>query len=232
MAFSPKLLQQGAAGSGGPKNYIEDVFSTYLYTGTGTSRFIQNNMSLGYAALPAQASFGTGSGNLQNVGNVSDFFSTPTGGAFIGGPNGYNNPGYSTGYEAGKNIVIDFGSAVTVNLCTYRNTLPQSAGSSWAPAEVWLQSSPDNSTWTVRKSYSDATGSEAINGAIQYITYDGTATARYWRMYQATDTRGGSTGYNWGFGDFAMYTNGDGGLLWIKNRDSGNNHILQHTPSH
>jgi hypothetical protein len=36
MAFSPKLLQQGASG-GGPKNYIEDVFSTTNYTGEGAS---------------------------------------------------------------------------------------------------------------------------------------------------------------------------------------------------
>jgi len=36
MAFSPKLLQQGAGGAGAAEKYIENLFSTYLYTGTGT----------------------------------------------------------------------------------------------------------------------------------------------------------------------------------------------------
>ena len=36
MAFTPKLLQQGAGGAGAAEKYIENLFSTYLYTGTGT----------------------------------------------------------------------------------------------------------------------------------------------------------------------------------------------------
>jgi hypothetical protein len=45
MAFTPKLLQQGAGG-GGPKNYIEDVFKTYVYDGNGTSQTITNGIDL------------------------------------------------------------------------------------------------------------------------------------------------------------------------------------------
>jgi hypothetical protein len=45
MALTPKLLQQGAGG-GGPKNYIDDVFSTYLYTGNGSTQTITNNIDL------------------------------------------------------------------------------------------------------------------------------------------------------------------------------------------
>ena len=36
MAFTPKLLQQGAGGAGAAEKYIENLFSTYLYTGTAT----------------------------------------------------------------------------------------------------------------------------------------------------------------------------------------------------
>ena len=36
MAFTPRLLQQGAGGAGAPEKYIENLFSTYLYTGTAT----------------------------------------------------------------------------------------------------------------------------------------------------------------------------------------------------
>jgi hypothetical protein len=45
MAFTPKLLQQGAGG-GLAKNYIEDVFSTNLYTGTGATQTINNGIDL------------------------------------------------------------------------------------------------------------------------------------------------------------------------------------------
>jgi len=45
MALTPKLLQQGAGG-GGPKNYIEDVFSTFLYTGNNASRSFVNDIDL------------------------------------------------------------------------------------------------------------------------------------------------------------------------------------------
>ena len=37
---------QAAAGQGGDKLYVEDVFSTYLYTGTGTTQSINNEIDL------------------------------------------------------------------------------------------------------------------------------------------------------------------------------------------
>jgi hypothetical protein len=37
---------QAAAGVGGGGEYVEDVFSTYLYTGTGTARTITNGIDL------------------------------------------------------------------------------------------------------------------------------------------------------------------------------------------
>ena len=47
MAFSPKLLQQGAAGVPIiPKNYIEDVFSTFVYTGNASTQTITNGIDL------------------------------------------------------------------------------------------------------------------------------------------------------------------------------------------
>jgi hypothetical protein len=45
MSLTPKLLQQGAAGSARPV-YIEDVFSTYLYAGNGTTQTINNGIDL------------------------------------------------------------------------------------------------------------------------------------------------------------------------------------------
>lgn len=39
-------ILQAAAGASGPATYIEDVFSTYLYTGNGTSQRINNGIAL------------------------------------------------------------------------------------------------------------------------------------------------------------------------------------------
>ena len=45
MSLTPKLLQQGAAGSARPV-YIEDVFSAFLYTGDSSVRVITNGIDL------------------------------------------------------------------------------------------------------------------------------------------------------------------------------------------
>jgi hypothetical protein len=46
MTATTKLLQMGAAGAAGEATYIEDVFSTYLYTGTGATQSINNGVDL------------------------------------------------------------------------------------------------------------------------------------------------------------------------------------------
>ena len=77
MAFSPKLLQQGSAG-GGPKNYIEDVFSTYLYTGNGSTQTITNGIDLstkgGLVWLKGRTDPGDGAGIPNHI-----FFDTVRG---------------------------------------------------------------------------------------------------------------------------------------------------------
>jgi len=45
VAFSPRLLQMGAAGSA-TANFIEDVFSTFLWTSTGSNVVINNGIDL------------------------------------------------------------------------------------------------------------------------------------------------------------------------------------------
>ena len=41
-----RIMQQAAAGAGGDPVYVDDVFSTYLYTGTGSSLAINNGIDL------------------------------------------------------------------------------------------------------------------------------------------------------------------------------------------
>ena len=46
MADLTGMMQAAAGAGGGEKNYIEDVFSTYLYTGNGSTQTITNNIDL------------------------------------------------------------------------------------------------------------------------------------------------------------------------------------------
>ena len=41
-----RLLMQGAAGAAGGATYVDDVFSTYLYTGNGATQTITNGIDL------------------------------------------------------------------------------------------------------------------------------------------------------------------------------------------
>ena len=46
MPSNKKLLQAAAGSAGGDNLYVEDVFSTYLYTGNGTGQTITNDIDL------------------------------------------------------------------------------------------------------------------------------------------------------------------------------------------
>jgi hypothetical protein len=46
MSNLSRKLMMGAAGAAGEKVYVEDVFSTYLYTGNGSTQTITNDIDL------------------------------------------------------------------------------------------------------------------------------------------------------------------------------------------
>jgi len=46
MADLTGMMQAAAGGAGGGADYIEDVFSTYLYTGNGATQTITNGIDL------------------------------------------------------------------------------------------------------------------------------------------------------------------------------------------
>ena len=65
MATKKKMLQAAAGNAtGGAGLNVEDVFSTYLYTGNGGSQVIQNGINLGQ-------SFGSGSGDFDGTSGMS-----------------------------------------------------------------------------------------------------------------------------------------------------------------
>lgn len=96
---------------------------------------------------------------------------------------------------AGEFIQIDFGTSVPVTTVTYRN----GPGSSWAPYTAQVQSSQDGVNWTTEADHTD-------NGSTvkQTISITTNKKARYWRLYQNSNTRGNSSGNEWHFNCFAM----------------------------
>lgn len=103
--------------------------------------------------------------------------------------------GIFAGFAAGEWMRVDFGTPRKVVSCTYRNGV----GSQWAPSTVWVQSSPDNSSWTTEAIYSDN-----ATTSVQSISVTSGKTARYWRLYQASTTRQNSAGYEWHWNRFSM----------------------------
>jgi hypothetical protein len=101
--------------------------------------------------------------------------------------------GVFAGYQAGEYLVVDFGSSVSNVTTTYKNGV----GNQWAPTSVLIQTSDNNSSWTTVVTHSDSG-----NTSLQTITSSG--SGRYWRMYQNSNTRANSSGYEWHFGKFSM----------------------------
>ena len=63
----------GGGVAAGPATYIEDVFSTYLYTGTNTVQGINNGIQIGNGYV------GGGTGGSGSFDGVNDYLSVPTG---------------------------------------------------------------------------------------------------------------------------------------------------------
>lgn len=96
---------------------------------------------------------------------------------------------------AGHYLQIDYGTPVKVVRTTYCNP----HGGQWAPTQVLIQSSNNGTTWTTEATYADNDSS-----SIQTITIGTNKVARYWRVYQATNSRNGGSGYDWHFNCFSM----------------------------
>jgi hypothetical protein len=109
----------------------------------------------------------------------------------------YSAPYYGMSFNttsAGQYLQVDLGSATSVSIVQYQNGV----GGNWAPTSVLVQYSSNGSTWTTIATYADDNTTN-----IQSITFTPT-TARFWRLYQNSDTRYAllSSGYQWNIGNF------------------------------
>ena len=212
-----KALTTAAAGNAaGEATYVEDVFSTYLYDAQPSSFSIDNGIALGDTFYDAATSSNTTASSLRSGVSIGDFFVESSGGVTYGI---FNN------YQAGEFLQVQYNQDVKVTQVTYRNEV----GTNWAPTSVLIQSSSDGVSWNTELTYSD---NNTTNQQVLTITSGTSAT--YWRMYQNSDTRGGSAGYEWHITQFSMTGSydvagfGEGGLVWIKKRSGTNNrnHIV------
>jgi len=105
MANNQQLLLGEGAG-GGPANYIEDVFSTYLYTGNGSTQTITNNIDLstkgGLVWLKSRS--GADPHELTNTvqGTSNSLRSNSTNGASSTDLTGFTSSGFTLGYVTGN----------------------------------------------------------------------------------------------------------------------------------
>jgi hypothetical protein len=70
MPSNKKLLQAAAGSAGGDPLYVEDVFSTYLYDGTGVPQTIQNGINLGSSLGGPSTNFVSGQ-KLSRASNLT-----------------------------------------------------------------------------------------------------------------------------------------------------------------
>lgn len=109
--------------------------------------------------------------------------------------NFYTSQGIFADTFAGNFVRNDFGVAVPVDEVRYRNTV----GSDWAPTQVLVQSSNDDTNWTTEATYNDN-----ATTSVQTISVTSGTSARYWRIYQNTGTRQNFNGYQWHMNSLSM----------------------------
>ena len=102
-----RLMQMGAAGAGGEALAIEDVFSTYLYTGNGSTQTITNGIDLaGEGGLVWVKSRGSSSSNLLGTtdlgaGGNNALSSNLTNAAFVSPFESFNSDGFTVDIDGG-----------------------------------------------------------------------------------------------------------------------------------
>lgn len=106
--------------------------------------------------------------------------------AFLYDPSNWvsaTNSEWSTNSGLPEWIKIDFGETIPNTIKTV-----YAAGGTYSPVDFLIQSSPDDATWTTRKSI--------VGQSIQYImttyTLDTPSNDRYWRVYVTSSVLGGT----------------------------------------
>ncbi len=204
-----RLLQMGAAGAASAeKVYVEDVFSTWLYTGNGSAQAITNGINLGDTVVTyltgktlTDLSTGTVYGPVSNLGD-----------GILEVVNG-TNYFYTTGV---LDAYVDLGSSAVVTQYLLAPQGDRDAATYNNPTGFNVKASNDASSWTTVATFSGiTTGIPNWNpGTLRPFIFSNSTAYRYWRL-EATNT--GASLSEWVLG-VNTPGSGKGGLVWIKKR--------------
>jgi hypothetical protein len=211
-------------------NYIEDVFSTYLYTGNGASQTIVNNIALANASSSQFSLKGYTTTNLGGafysgypLSNVTDGIVETTNAA---------NIGYVASSDGYFDIYVDLLKPAVI---TAYNIAPQGTASTGVyntPTDFIVKASNDGSTWTTITTFSSiSTGYPAWDaGTFRVFSFSNTTGYRYWRIQNTSfgSAGAGVTMSEWNLTGTTTATV-KGGLVWTKIRSTTGSNLLNDT---
>lgn len=221
-----KLL--GAAKVAGAANYIEDVFSTWLYTGNGATQVINNNIPLGstvHVSLQGRTitNLGGAFSGAYPISNINDN---------IAEEGNANNIGFVGSGSGLFDVYVDLGTA---SIITSYLIAPQGTRGSAVyntPKDFIVKASNDASTWTTIATFTSisTTYPDWDAGTYRSFSFTNTTEYRYWRL---ENTSAGSAGSGVAVSEWALgmpaATTGNQGLVWIKGRSGATDHALYDT---
>ena len=193
MSTKKKLLQAaaGSAGGAGALN-VEDVFSTYLYTGNGDTQVIENGINLGQANSGASIFFPDGDGDYLATASLPQFT-----GAFTFEFWFYSYDSARAVYLIDKGV-RDTNLSIQTNYLTDDHLFVKVAGTSFSYTTAGLDADGWNHIAVVRDSSdnvatfvngtrrgSPTTASGSVTGGVYYIgsSSAGIAASGYELMY-------------------------------------------------
>ena len=214
------IVMAAAGASTGSVLGVEDVFSTYLYTGNGSSQNINNGIALGDDTV-----------QVSLVGKTV----TNLGGAFHPSyPMSYINDGVlettngsNLAYVPAPNyldVYVDLGSASIVTTYFVAPQGTRDSGIYNLPTDFIVKASNDASTWTTVATFSNISQnfpSDWNPGTFRQFTFSNSTAYRYWRL-QNTSIGSASAGVSiseWAVGVTTVGV-GKGGMVWIKSRSN------------
>jgi hypothetical protein len=208
--------------------YVEDVFSTHLYTGAGASQTINNGIALGDSQPSSLSgltitSLGGAFDSTYPITKLNDGVAETVNASNIGYvPNSY-------GYF---DVYVDVGAGNS-SVATEYKIAPQGTTGSNAfntPNDFIVKASNDATTWTTIATFTNQT-SGWVSGSYKSFTFSNTTSYRYWRL-QCTSYGSNNSGVaisEWEITRTGLAGVGKGGLVWTKYRNTTNGHRLYDT---
>jgi hypothetical protein len=278
MSKLAKALTAAAGNAGAGALYVEDVFSTYLYDGNGSTQTISNGINIGsypiidlnnegYAIGVNQTQVynhthsNLKAGDFVIVFNLITASSSPT--CTINGTTASiltqleNDPSYSYSYtiytyqvgagESSAAISVSYGLGITTSLVVRG---PTSVNLEQAMAQQTGSAAFGNNSTTgytlnfvvdrePNANFTASATKEIIDTSYTYFAFDawsqsgnGTSVPAFTATDSVSDSSAGafaSISFEGDGSDALSSSNGEGGLVWTKNRDNAFNNFLYDT---